>query len=106
MENELEALLIVGDEVLNKPMKFTSSAADFVSLIEIFQRMGRPANPETGKPATDKELYQPFKKGFNPDLPAFETLKLTRGDSSLPERMLNALDKLKDKWDDEDNPKN
>jgi len=105
LENELEALLIVGDEVPNEPMKFTGSAADFVSMIEIFQRVGRPMNPETGKPATNNELYQLFKKGFNPDLSDdldFETLKLTSGDSDLPERMLDALDKLKHKWDNEE----
>lgn len=105
LEIEFEASSIAGDEVPEETIQFTGTGADFLAMIDLFKRVGRPVNPETGKPATGEEIFQLFFKGLNPDLPAdmdLETLKLISGDSDLPQRMLDALEKLHSEWDEED----
>jgi len=104
LENELEALFLVGDEVPPDEIKFTGTEADFVEMVNIFKKAGNPVNPETGEPATDEEIFQLLKKMLNPDLRDdidFETLKLISGNSDLPERMIDTMDKLYKKWEDE-----
>jgi len=105
LENELEALFLVGDEVPPEQIKFTGNEADFVEMVNIFKNVGNPVNPETGEPATDEELFQVLKKMLNPNLPDdidFNTLKLTSGSSDLPERMIDSLENLRKKWDEEE----
>jgi hypothetical protein len=105
LENELEALFLVGDEVPPDEIKFTGSEADFVEMVNIFKKAGNPVNPETGQPATDEEIFQLLKKMLNPDLRDdidFKTLKLISGNSDLPERMIDSLENLRKKWDEEE----
>ena len=105
LENELEASLMVGDEVPPEEIKFTGSEADFVQLVEIFKEMGRPVNPETGKPATDEEVFELLKRMLKPELRNdvdFETMRLTSGSSDLPERMVEAMERLYKQWEDEE----
>ncbi|HVW94424.1 MAG TPA: RteC domain-containing protein [Mucilaginibacter sp.] len=105
LENELEALLAVGEEVRPDEINFTGSAADFVQLVEIFKAAGKPVNPETGQPASDQEMFDLLKKALNPDLPEgvdFDTLKLITGDSDLAERMAESMQKLYKQWEDEE----
>lgn len=105
LENELEALLMVGDEVPPEEIKFTGSEADFVQFVELLKEVGRPMNPETNEPATDEEVFELMKRLLNPDLRNdvdFNTLKLTSGSSDLPERMIESLDKLRKQWEDEE----
>jgi len=104
LENELEALLIVGD-VPPEEINFTGSTADFVQLVEIFKAVGRPVDPDTGEPATDQQLFELLKQAFNPNLPNgvdFDTLKLISGSSDLAERMADSMDKLRKQWEDEE----
>jgi len=105
LENELEALLMVGDEVPPEEIKFTGSEADFVQFVELLKEVGRPVNPETNEPATDEEVFELMKRLLNPDLRNdidFNTLKLTSGSSDLPERMIDSIDKLRKQWEDEE----
>jgi hypothetical protein len=105
LENELEALLVVGDEVPPEEIKFTGSEADFVQFVELLKEVGRPVNPETNEPATDEEIFELMKGLLKPDLRDdvdFNTLKLTSGNSDLPERMIESLDKLHKQREDEE----
>lgn len=105
LENEFEASLLAGDEVPKTKLTFTGSNADFIEVVKMVKQIGMPPNPETGKPYTEEELFEKLKGGLETNLPDgidFNTLKLISGNSDLPEKMLDALDKLHDKWDDED----
>jgi len=105
LENEFEASLLAGDEVPKTKLNFTGSNADFLEVVEMVKQIGIPPNPETGKPYTEEELFEKLKGGLETNLPDgidFNTLKLISGNSNLPEKMLDALDKLHDKWDEED----
>jgi hypothetical protein len=105
LENELEALLMVGDEVPPEEMNFTGSQADFVQLVDIFKQVGRPIDPKTGEPATDEQIFDLLKGLFKPNLPNgvdFDTLRLITGDSDLAERMAQSIDKLYKQWEDEE----
>lgn len=104
LENELEALLIVG-EVPPEEINFTGSTADFVQMVEIFKAVGRPEDPETGGPATDQQMFDLLKQAFNPNLPNgvnFDTLKLISGGSDLAVRMADSIERLRKQWEDEE----
>jgi len=105
LENEFEASLLAGDEVPKTKLTFTGSNADFIEVVKMVKQIGMPPNPETGKAYTEEELFEKLKGGLETNLPDwvdFNTLKMISGNSDLPEKMLDALDKLHDKWDDED----
>lgn len=105
LDNEFEASVISGDDVPKKKLTFTGSPADFLEVVAMVKQIGMPPNPETGEPYTEEELFEKLKDGLEtgfPDGIDFNTLKLISGNSDLPEQMLDALDKLQDKWDEED----
>ena len=105
MDNEFEASVVSGDDVPKTKLTFTGSPADFLEVVEMVKQIGMPPNPETGLPYTDEELFEKLKGGLETlfsDSINFNTLKLISGNSDLPEKMLDALDKLHDKWDEED----
>lgn len=105
LENEFEASLLAGDEVPKTKLTFTVSNADFIEVVQMVKQIGMPPNPETGEPYTEEELFEKLKGGLDTNLPNgidFNTLKLISGNSDLPEKMPDALDKLHDKWDEED----
>ncbi|MES2458861.1 MAG: RteC domain-containing protein [Bacteroidota bacterium] len=105
LDNEFEASVVSGDDVPKPKLTFTGSPADFLEVVEMVKQVGLPPNPETGLPYTEEELFEKLKGGLEtrfPDGIDFNTLKLISGNSDLPEKMLDALDKLHDKWDEED----
>jgi hypothetical protein len=62
-------------------------------------------SPPNKKTYTDEELFENLKSGLETNLPVgidCNTLKLISGNSDLPRKMLDALDKLHDKLDKED----
>lgn len=104
LESELETIFLVGNEVQPEGLQFTGSRADFVEMVHLFKTFATPMNPETGQPLSDEELFQLLKQDFNPELPDgvdFAMLKLISGNSDLQERMLDEMDDLHKKWDDE-----
>jgi hypothetical protein len=105
LDNEFEASMISGDDVPKPKLTFTGNNADFIEVVQMVKQIGMPPNPETGEPYTEQELFDKLKGGLETSLPNgidFDTLKLISGNSDLPERMIDALDKLHDKWDEED----
>lgn len=105
LDNEFEASVISGDDVPKGKLTFTGSDADFIEVVKMVKQIGMPPNPETGQAYTEQELFEKLKDGLETNFPDdidFNTLKLISGNSDLPQKMLDELDKLHDKWDEED----
>lgn len=105
LDNEMEALMMVGHEVPMEEMKFTGSQGDFVELVNIFKEMGKPVDTATGLPATDEQVAVWLKEMFHADWGTaedFQTLKIIHGGSDLPERMKEVMERLRKKWDEEE----
>lgn len=108
LNNEIETLELMGDEIPEEKLYFTGNNADFIQLVEMFQRMANPINHGTGKPRTQQEIADILGNMFNFDwggVHDFETLTLTAGDSDYTEEMLKMLKQLMIKWDEEDGDK-
>jgi hypothetical protein len=105
LENELEASLLVGDEVPKNKLTFTGIPADFVGMVEMLHHIGKPTDPVTGLPCSEEELYQLMRSGMKNDLPNdidFNTLKLINGNGDFPEKMLDTINKIQDDLKEEE----
>lgn len=108
LNNEIETLELMGDEIPEEKLYFTGKNADFVQMVEVFQKMVKPINHYTGKPMTQQEIAEILGDMFNFDwggVQDFATLKLIAGDSDYTEEMLKMLKQLMIKWDEEDGDK-
>jgi len=77
---------------------FTGTPDDFVEMVRLFHKVGGCINMQTGQPASTEEVAAVFMQNMNVDLggyPDYKTLELCSNGSDLPERMLQALEKLR-----------
>jgi hypothetical protein len=82
---------------------FTGTPDDFVEMVRLFHKVGGCVNMQTGEPATREEIAAVFMQNMNVDLggyPDYKTLELCSNGSDLPERMLEALEKLREEAQD------
>lgn len=108
LENEIEVILMVGREVPMEEMKFTGTPGDFVELVHMLKEIGKPVDPSTGLPATDEQVAGWLREMLSANwgkAEDFETLKAISGGSDLPERMLQSMERLRKKWDEEEGDK-
>lgn len=86
-----------------RKIDFTGTPDDFVEVVRLFHKVGRYINMQTGQPATREEVAALLMQNMNVDLgdyPDYKTLELCSNGSDLPERMLQALEKLREERKD------
>lgn len=108
LTSEIETLELMGNEIPEEKLHFSGSNADFVQMVEMFQKMVNPMNNETGEPLSEQEVADMLADMFDfdwGDAEDFETLKLIAGDSTFTEEMQDTLKRLRAKWNEEDGDK-
>lgn len=119
LENELEAVLMVGNDLPESIAEFMGTNADFVQLVHLFIDIVKPTDSVTGKPAKAEDVANMLKEVFKidwGDAPDFNTLELVSGSSDLAERFLETMENISREWeeeerdieygDEDDNPEN
>lgn len=108
LENEIEAEVEVGNDVPKEKLKFTAAPGDFIQLVQLLKTVGKPFDPDTGEPVSEEEIAELLRQRMKVDwgdIADFNTLQLVHNNSDLAERMDEALEKLYDKWEEEEGDK-
>lgn len=105
IEAKMKDIISGNDIAEDEPLQFTGSGGDFVEMVNLFKVLGKTVDSKTGKPVSEELLAEVLKNAFNADwgnADDFQTLKLISNASDLPERVLDSIEELRKKWDEED----